>query len=243
MPVIELLDSDSLHQHEEIEVERYFKLKEKIKNDAIQKNPVIVTSLTENEYLVLDGAHRSRVIKDLGYDKILCQVVNGNDFTIDSWTHNLNLNDYSSIGFFEGSKSFESESNLIVSNVNKQQIYGLGDILNNTKCLENYKTLVNEINTKKSFERGTSKKDEVLNIKYPILDLEKIKLLIENNKVLPAGVTQISIKTGRVMCVNVPLYKLEDRYGDSDYIEKIERKLRFYNEPIYLYEERWRLWN
>lgn len=84
MPVIKLLDSNSLYQHEEIESERYYKLKEKIKNDAVQKNPVIVTPLTEDKYLVLDGAHRSSVIKDLGYDNVLCQVVNENDFIIDS---------------------------------------------------------------------------------------------------------------------------------------------------------------
>ena len=238
MPVIKLLDSNSLHQHEEIESARYFKLKEKMKNDAVQKNPVIVTPLTEEKYLVLDGAHRSRVIKDLGYDKVLCQVVNETEFTIDSWTHNLNLNDYSSIGFFNDKKDFKSETALIVNDVNNQHTYGLGDILNNNQCLENYKILVKEISRKQSFERGMSEKVGVLNIKYPILDLQKINILIEKNEVLPAGVTQVSIKTGRVMCVNIPLYKLENNYRDLDYIGKIEEKLRFYNEPIYLYEER-----
>ncbi|MGK8526633.1 ParB N-terminal domain-containing protein [Staphylococcus epidermidis] len=238
MPVIKLLGSDSLHQHEEIEVERYFKLKEKMKNDAVQKNPVIVTPLTGNKYLVLDGAHRSRVIKDLGYDKVLCQVVSESEFVIDSWTHNLNLNDYSSIDFFKDTKTFESGLTLIVNDMNKRYVYGLGDILNNDQCLGNYKNLVKEISEKRSFERGISDKDGVLNIKYPTLDFQKIKILIERNEVLPAGVTQISIKTGRVMCVNIPLYKLENNYRDLDYIGKIEEKLRFYNEPIYLYEER-----
>lgn len=238
MPVIKLLGSDSLHQHEEIEVERYFKLKEKMKNDAVQKNPVIVTPLTGNKYLVLDGAHRSRVIKDLGYDKVLCQVVSESEFVIDSWTHNLNLNDYSSIDFFKDTKTFESGLTLIVNDMNKRYVYGLGDILNNDQCLVNYKNLVKEISKKRSFERGISDKDGVLNIKYPTLDFQKIKILIERNEVLPAGVTQISIKTGRVMCVNIPLYKLENNYRDLDYIGKIEEKLRFYNEPIYLYEER-----
>ena len=238
MPVIKLLGSDSLHQHEEIEVERYFKLKEKMKNDAVQKNPVIVTPLTGNKYLVLDGAHRSRVIKDLGYDKVLCQVVSESEFVIDSWTHNLNLNDYSSIDFFKDTKTFESGLTLIVNDMNKRYVYGLGDILNNDQCLGNYKNLVKEISKKRSFERGISDKDGVLNIKYPTLDFQKIKILIERNEVLPAGVTQISIKTGRVMCVNIPLYKLENNYRDLDYIGKIEEKLRFYNEPIYLYEER-----
>lgn len=238
MPVIKLLGSDSLHQHEEIEVERYFKLKEKMKNDAVQKNPVIVTPLTGNKYLVLDGAHRSRVIKDLGYDKVLCQVVSGSEFIIDSWTHNLNLNDYSSIDFFKDTKTFESGSTLIVNDMNKRYVYELGDILNNDQCLGNYKNLVKEISKKRSFERGISDKDGVLNIKYPTLDFQKIKILVERNEVLPAGVTQVSIKTGRVMCVNIPLYKLENNYRDLDYIGKIEEKLRFYNEPIYLYEER-----
>lgn len=40
------------------------------------------------------------------------------------------------------------------------------------------------------------------------------------------------------MCVNLPLYKLENKYKDSGYIRKIEENLRLYNEPIYLYEER-----
>ncbi|RQX43142.1 hypothetical protein DB784_04585 [Staphylococcus warneri] len=238
MPVIKLLDSNSLYQHEEIESERYYKLKEKIKNDAVQKNPVIVTPLTEDKYLVLDGAHRSSVIKDLGYDNVLCQVVNENDFIIDSWTHNLDINDYSSIEFFKDTKIFKSEPTLIVNDVHKQYAYGLGDILNNNQCLGNYKTLVNEINKKRSFERGVSDKDGVLNIKYPTLDFQKIKILVKKKEVLPAGVTQVSIKTGRVMCVNLPLYKLENKYKDLGYIRKIEENLRLYNEPIYLYEER-----
>lgn len=37
MPVIKLLDSNSLYQHEEIESERYYKLKEKIKMMPFRK--------------------------------------------------------------------------------------------------------------------------------------------------------------------------------------------------------------
>ncbi|HHU6750774.1 TPA: hypothetical protein ACUI23_001469 [Staphylococcus pseudintermedius] len=50
---------------------------------------------------------------------------------------------------------------------------------------------------------------------------------VERNEVLPAGVTQIFIKTGRVMCVNIPLYKLENNYRDIDYIEKLKKNYVF----------------
>ena len=238
MPVIKFVKCESLLQHEEIEISRYKKLKKQIKRDKIQKNPIIVTPLTKNNYLVLDGAHRYQVIQNLGYESVLCQIVEEKDFHIDSWTHNLSSSDYSNISFFKNESNDLSGSNIVVKTTNGNIIYGLGDFIKDDNCLEVYKQLVEEINKKTSFERGVSMKETKFNVKYPKLNLQDIQKLVEDNKVLPAGVTKISINTGRVLCVNVPLSELVESNNDNSYLEGIEKKLRFYNEPIYLYEER-----
>ena len=237
MPIIQFVNIDLLLQHEDIETRRYYELKKKIMIDKAQKHPVIVTPLDDNKYLVLDGAHKVKVIKHLGYDKVICQIVDKNEFSIEGWTHNLNLTDYSNINL---SKELANESKfpITVTSENKNSKYDIGDFLNDSLYLNRYKELVNEINMKESFKRGHSKELGTLNIKYPTLELEQIKALVSKGLVLPAGVTKVSIKSGRVLCVNVPLNVLKSNFEDTEFIKKLEGNLRFYNESIYLYEER-----
>jgi ParB-like chromosome segregation protein Spo0J len=58
---------EKLKEHEDVDLKHFKKLLEKIKSDGILKRPIVVD---KNTKVVLDGEHRLRVLKEMGYDKI-----------------------------------------------------------------------------------------------------------------------------------------------------------------------------
>lgn len=63
----DLIDIDKLKEHEGTDAEHLKELMEEIKSDGILKKPIAVD---RNTNIVLDGEHRLKVLKELGYTKI-----------------------------------------------------------------------------------------------------------------------------------------------------------------------------
>ena len=71
-----LIDIDLLRPHEQIDPIRLQEIKKQLIKDGIQREPIII----DGEHLiVLDGHHRIRALKDLGYSKVVAYKINYND--------------------------------------------------------------------------------------------------------------------------------------------------------------------
>ena len=71
---LRLVDLECLILHEAHDEDRLIRLRDRMKAEGEQRNPVIV-SPHEDRYLVLDGAHRVHALEELGSPLALVQMV------------------------------------------------------------------------------------------------------------------------------------------------------------------------
>ena len=83
-----LVDLGCLVLHEAHDEDRLAPLRRRIEAEGEQRNPVIV-SPHEDRYLVLDGAHRVRALRELGSRFVLVQAVEPPE-KAEGWGHLLN---------------------------------------------------------------------------------------------------------------------------------------------------------
>ena len=91
MPNLQLVPMDRIRFHEQPEEHRTGRLVERIKRDAILRNPPIVADMEDGNFLLLDGANRVSVFKAIGYTHIPVQVVDYGDprIQLKGWHHLL----------------------------------------------------------------------------------------------------------------------------------------------------------
>jgi hypothetical protein len=90
LPDLRIVPGDHLFLHEDVEPIRVRRIMERIQEDQLLKNPVIVAELDDlGHYVVLDGANRSTALKQLGVRDALVQVVAYGDpeVKLDTWYH------------------------------------------------------------------------------------------------------------------------------------------------------------
>jgi hypothetical protein len=71
-----LIDIDLLRPHEQIDPIRLYEIKKQLIKDGIQREPIIID---RDNLIVLDGHHRIKALKDLGYSKVVAHKINYND--------------------------------------------------------------------------------------------------------------------------------------------------------------------
>jgi len=74
-PYLRLVPTASIRFHEQPEPSRTSKLMERIRQEATLRNPPIVASMSNGDYLLLDGANRVTAFRDLKYAQIPVQIV------------------------------------------------------------------------------------------------------------------------------------------------------------------------
>ena len=90
LPDLRIVPTDHLHLHEDVEMARVRRITERIAQEQMLKNPVIVAELDDyGHYVVLDGANRWTALKQLGVRDVLVQVVAYGDpeVKLDTWYH------------------------------------------------------------------------------------------------------------------------------------------------------------
>ncbi len=74
-----LIDIDLLRPHEQIDPIRLQEIKKQLIKDGIQREPIIIDG---DHLIVLDGHHRIRALKDLGYSKVVAYKINYKDIDL-----------------------------------------------------------------------------------------------------------------------------------------------------------------
>ena len=90
LPDLRIVPTANLFLHEDVEPARVQRIVERLGQDQILKNPIIVAELDDvGRYVVLDGANRSTALKQLGVRDALVQVVDYGDpeVKLDTWYH------------------------------------------------------------------------------------------------------------------------------------------------------------
>lgn len=88
-PDLRIVPTVSLIPHELEDAQRAQPLVDRLPRDGALKNPPLVTPLTSERYVILDGTNRVIALNALGYEHALVQVVRYElpDVELDTWNH------------------------------------------------------------------------------------------------------------------------------------------------------------
>ncbi|MBI1800765.1 MAG: hypothetical protein HYR71_03955 [Chloroflexi bacterium] len=238
LPDLRIVPTDHLHLHEDVEAGRVGRIVERLTQDQMLKNPVIVAELDEDDnFVVLDGANRATALKQMGVRDSLVQVVDYGDpdVKLDTWYHLVADIDkrelFARIGEVAGVRMRASDlqharlalayhqivAYMVCRDGDVHQIDGPNDLPGRVSLLnrvaKTYKSIAS------IYRVQTDHMDELLRyygqaaavIVYPRFTPSDILELTRNAVKLPTGITRHLIPK-RALRVNLPLSVLtEDR--------------------------------
>ncbi|RJR31055.1 hypothetical protein C4569_03385 [Candidatus Parcubacteria bacterium] len=226
-PNLKIIEIEKAVLHEETDLARVRRYKKMIQKDGYLLDPPIVASLTKGKFVVLDGANRVSVFKELHIPHIMVQQVKYKkpDVILETWNHIICDKDYKK---FHGIKKFK-----------KFQIKEMIDF-------------VNSYNGKFYFHRviGTDIKKirkHYPNICclaiFPKLKPKDILNFANQGRKIPSGISR-HIIAGRALFVKMPLSFFRKKITAAEK-NKIFQKyihdrfksnmVRYYAEPLFIF--------
>lgn len=243
-----LVPPERLVLHEAQDEKRLQVLQKRIAAEAVQRNPVVVAPF-EEEFLVLDGAHRVGALKALGCRLALVQLVEP-PRVAESWGHLISGADLPKLGGIEEVEEVGEEGPWLagVEDAAGEGVFvrsregGLAAEIRSTWALQALYpagVVVHRVDPEASIKLAT---DEAA-IRYRPFRPEELVELVRLGLVLPAGITRFRVPE-RVLGVRFPLEKLmggdpEGRNAELRAFVKRrwdENRVRYYGEPVVLFE-------
>lgn len=249
---LQLISADQIILHEQDEPNRLEKVMLSIQQEQILRNPILVIkSNFGDKYLVIDGVHRYGSLVKMGYSQIPCQIVEETQFELHSWSHLIRKGpwlqelNHESIVLNKSERIAERYVAKIISHDqentyiylkphNKDDLRLLAEMCN--YIVDSY---LNQQQIIRIVQGNTKVIDEdFIMIDFPKFSLHDISWLCTNGYLLPTGITRFLIR-GRILNLQIPLSVLDSHQSHLDWnklLDKWNSSLRYYSEPVYLYE-------
>lgn len=250
MSRLELVDIDQICFHEPVEPARLERTCHAIRQEGLLRHPIIATTLLEDRYLVLDGAHRAHSLQQLGCKKISLQIMEESEISFEAWDHLLpgglwleQLQQSSSIRWVSDVLSDPPVAEVVYFDQTRFWIYPEQSQQNSWNRLKLWHSIVKVYNQYHSVTRFPQGQicfpdSNYILFRYPTLNLAKIKDIVLAGQMVPAGVTRCIVQ-GRLLNLQVPLSLLNSALSTKEWNQFCEKKLnqlRLYTESIYLCE-------
>ncbi|WP_053366313.1 ParB N-terminal domain-containing protein [Bacillus sp. FJAT-27245] len=245
---LKLLPIDLVDLHEDYEPSRLGKIISSIENDQFLRHPIIVTRLSNNRYLVLDGVHRFTSLKKLGCTNVPVQEVGKDEFTFTAWNHLVKRGNWykellqnPKLPWVKERKEGSIFVEMVTNNGERHYLYQ-NDIASH--FLECWHTIVSSYTKQHRVIRVSQESEfmpqnEDVLITYGKLDYDSIAQYVVNGEKLPAGVTRFLV-SGRLLNLKVPLALLKkcNRFEEEwdELLFRSAQSLRCYAEKVYLCE-------
>ena len=245
---LRLVDLGCLILHEAHDENRLIRLRDRMKAEGEQRNPVIV-SPHEDRYLVLDGAHRVHALEELGSPLALVQMVEVPD-DAEGWGHLLGALKTGELGSLRGVEASDEPGPNPLAEVEAD---GVGTVFLSSTA-EGLRELVGALWSLQSLypkgvvhrvepQAAVSLPEGGALIRYRGFTPKELAAIVDSGTVLPAGITRFRIEE-RVLGVNYPLRSMSggdlDALNDqlAEYVRRRwnEGRVRFYGEPVVLFE-------
>ena len=246
---LRLVDLECLILHEAHDEDRLIRLRERMKTEGEQRNPVIV-SPHEDRYLVLDGAHRVRALGELGSQLALVQMVEPPE-KAEGWCHLLRGVETAELGNLQGVEASESPGHSPLAEVEtaggktifvystKRELQGRVRALWSLQSLYPKGVVVHRVEP----DGAVSLSQGEALIRYRGFTPGELAAIVDSGTVLPAGITRFRVRE-RVLGVRYPLENMaggdvEAQNGRlEDYVRRRwnEGRVRLYGEPVVLFE-------
>ncbi len=246
---LRLVEPECLILHEAHDEKRLSRLRDRIQAEGEQRNPVIVSPY-EDRYLVLDGAHRVRVLAELDYGFVLVQVVEPPE-RAEGWGHLLKGVGPVELRAVEGIEVSREPGAIPLAEVKAAG----GQTLSLTSADEGIAAWVRALwGLQSLYPRDEVVRrvepDGIVNltdgealIRYRSFTPGELAAIVDAGAVLPAGITRFRVRE-RVLGVRYPLDGMKN--GDAaarnaELREFVwgrwsEDRVRYYEEPVVLFE-------
>ena len=251
LAALRIVELSCLILHEDHDPVRLARVRDGIREEAVQRNPVVVAPYG-GRYLVLDGAHRVRALTELGLRLALVQIVDLPE-SAESWAHLLpaeNLEpDLRGLPEVAVSAQKPDENYLVEARFYDGRLLyaqardaGLVASVRALKSLGNVYPrggVVRRVDPEAGVELGAG---EAL-LFYRRFSPGELAEVVDREEVLPAGITRFPVPE-RVLNVRYPLALLEG--GETSvrnaelrgFVEESleKNRVRYYAEPVVLFE-------
>ncbi len=251
LDALRIVELSCLILHEDHDPARLARVRDGIREEAVQRNPVIVAPYG-SRYLVLDGAHRIRALTELGLRLALVQTIDLPD-RAESWGHLLpaqNLEDaLRGLPDVVVSTERPHENCLVEARFHDGRLlYAQAKEVALVASVRALKSLggvypkggvVRRVDPEAGAELAAG---EAL-LLYRRFSPHELAEVVDGGEVLPAGITRFPVPE-RVLNVRYPLALLEDgdpAVRDAELKRFVEESLegnrvRYYAEPVVLFE-------
>jgi len=238
LPELRFVPSDSLIPHERHDLQRMGPLVERFREQAVLKNPPIVTPLNDNgagtTYMVLDGANRSTAAKAAGFPHVVVQIARYEEPWVQLSTWHHALSDAARAEFdaacakitglvCDAEPLLRARAELARRDALAYAIHNDGSVLafrGGASLAERNQLLNGIVDTYRAsrFYRMSTESFDVARerhpdvtvlVVFPHFEPAEVLELAGNGSKLPAGITRHLIRW-RALRVNVPLEKLAD---------------------------------
>lgn len=248
---LELINTDSLFVHEPTEQLRLNRIYTLLEKEGVIRNPLVATPMGHNQYLILDGAHRTASLKKLGCRRVPVQIVKPEQVQLFAWDHVVPIGDWvqhlGKMPTLIWSSQDSQEQSVIATIVHYDEAthHVSVDLMNSEEeKLDIWCQLVESYSQQysvKRLPRGEClyPEDGFVLLRYPAYTLDDLKRRVLNGKTFPAGVTRFLIN-GRLLNLSIPLDLLISEVPNKEewnqLLERWQSKIRLYSESIYLCE-------
>lgn len=246
------MERDRLVLHEAHDEDRLNRLRARIEAEGEQRNPVVVApcggAMERDCYLVLDGAHRTRALGEIGCGFVLVQLVEPPKRS-ESWAHLLGNFGARWLHAMEGVAPADGPDGALAEvNTGEETVYlrsrqdGLAGQVRALWALQALYPPDRGVRRVEPNGIPVLGEDEAL-IHYRTFTPDELFEVVRSGEVLPAGITRFRVQE-RILGVRYPLSKMRD--GDPDdrnselqtFVRERweENRVRYYNEPVVLFE-------
>lgn len=248
---LELINTDSLFVHEPTEQLRLNRISTLLEKEGVIRNPLMAIPMEDNQYLILDGAHRTAALKKLGCRRVPVQIVKPEQVRLFAWEHIVPIGDWlqnlDKIPTLIRSSQEPQDHSVIATIVHSTGAvhYVFVDLMNSEEeKLDIWCRLVESYSQQYSVKRLPNgeclyPEEGFVLLRYPAYTLDDLKRRVLNGKTFPAGVTRFLIN-GRLLNLSIPLNLLISEIPDkkewNGLLERWQSKIRLYSESIYLCE-------
>lgn len=222
-----------------------------IQAEGFLRHPILAYPMADGRFLILDGAHRTQALRELGCRRIPVQVAARSALTVDAWEHMVPAGPWleplrrdPALRWAPAGGASDPIAEVLDPEGTPGCVYPAGGGTGLLSRLPAWHRLVSAYAQHQSIlrlPRGSRQRPDpgwVL-FRYPSCRLQEVEEVAMAGQVMPPGVTRF-IVAGRLLNLCIPLELLTAPApapaGWEELVQRWSRGLRYYAEGVYLCE-------
>ncbi|MFD2371607.1 ParB N-terminal domain-containing protein [Brevibacillus sp. GCM10020057] len=249
---LQVVGSDQICLHEDHEPGRLQVTCKAMTDQGVLLHPPLAKRMRDGRYLILDGAHRSAAMRQIGCRYLPVQVVDDSRYQLTAWDHLVPIGTW--LYWLQHDAAFDWQgepldirhlAEMIYPSGKRLFVYPSGSDADTAASLSLWHRLVRAYSSKYPVKRVPQDlpdlpEEGMVRLCYPAFPIEHIEEIVAAGQVMPAGVTRFLIN-GRLLNLRIPLSLFTSSHFPvqewENYLRHWENSLRLYAEPVYLNEK------